>query len=180
MVGESVTADFGCSDTGGSGLASCVGTAADGSAVDTSTAGPHQFTVTAIDGAGNTTSVTHGYTVTASPADTTPPQTTIDKGPAKKTKSKSATFEFSSNEPGSTFSCSVDGKPSTACASPLNLKRLKPGKHTFGVVATDAAGNTDSSPATRSWKVRKRKTAPRNTAPGRTAGARYRKSMVQP
>ena len=50
--GQSVTADFECSDSGGSGLASCVGTAADGSAVDTSTLGSHDFKVTATDGAG--------------------------------------------------------------------------------------------------------------------------------
>jgi hypothetical protein len=150
--GQSVVADFECSDSGGSGLASCVGTAADGSAVDTSTPGGHQFTVTATDGAGHTTVVTHGY----SAVDRTAPETTIDKGPAKKTSSRSATFEFVSSEPGSTFSCTVDEKPPTTCTSPLGVKNLKPGKHRFSVVATDAAGNADSSPATYSWKVKKK------------------------
>jgi len=63
--GAVVAADYGCADTGGSGLATCVGDVADGSSIDTSTLGPHTFTVTATDGAGNDTSVTHDYTVVA-------------------------------------------------------------------------------------------------------------------
>ena len=62
--GQSVIADFSCRDeVGGSGLASCVGTVADGSPVGTSALGSHSFTVTARDVAGNTSSVTHRYTV---------------------------------------------------------------------------------------------------------------------
>ena len=155
--GQAVTADFDCSDAGGSGLASCVGTGADGSAVDTSTLGSHSFTVTATDGAGHTAAVTHAYTVSAktTPPDENAPETTIDKGPAKKTSSKRATFEFSSSEAGSSFSCTVDEKRPAACSSPFRVKNLDPGKHKFSVVATDAAGNADSSPATYSWKVKK-------------------------
>jgi hypothetical protein len=93
----------------------------------------------------------------APPADTTPPETRIDKGPAKKTKSKKATFKFNSSEPGSTFECKVDTKPAKACTSPLKLKRLKPGKHKLSVTATDVAGNADASPATYKWKVKKPK-----------------------
>ena len=89
-------------------------------------------------------------------ADTTPPETTIDKGPKKRSNSKRATFEFSSSEAGSTFSCKVDANPTVACTSPLRLK-LKRGKHTVGVVATDASGNADASPATYTWKVKKKR-----------------------
>jgi len=32
---------------------------------------------------------------------------------------------------------------------------VKPGKHSFSVKAKDGAGNTDRSPATYTWKVRK-------------------------
>lgn len=60
---ESVAADYSCSDSGGSGLSSCVGDVADGQPIDTSTAGVHDFTVDAADHAGNTASVTHQYTV---------------------------------------------------------------------------------------------------------------------
>lgn len=64
---QSVTADFSCADTGGSGLASCVGTVADGARITTSTLGSHNFTVTATDNAGNRRVVTHTYTVRAPP-----------------------------------------------------------------------------------------------------------------
>ena len=36
------------------------------------------------------------------------------------------------------------------------MKNLKPGKHKFSVVATDAAGNPDPSPATYSWTVKRK------------------------
>lgn len=88
--------------------------------------------------------------------DTTPPETSITKGPKAKTKKKSATFEFSSTEPGSTFECQLDGKAFTPCTSPETVK-VKKGKHTFEVRATDAAGNADPTSASDSWKVKKKK-----------------------
>lgn len=66
-VGDTVTASYNCADEGGSGLESCAGPVADGSALDTSTPGSYSFTVEAKDNAGNTASVTHGYTVAAPP-----------------------------------------------------------------------------------------------------------------
>jgi hypothetical protein len=64
VLGASVAADFACSDEeGGSGLADCVGTVADGAPVDASSVGAKQFTVTAHDNAGNETIVTHAYRV---------------------------------------------------------------------------------------------------------------------
>lgn len=65
---QAVIADFSCADeTGGSGLASCVGTVADGATVDTTTLGAKTFIVTATDNAGNTTQTTRTYTVVADP-----------------------------------------------------------------------------------------------------------------
>ena len=89
--------------------------------------------------------------------DTTAPETTISKGPKKKTTAKSATFEFSSNEAGSTFECSLDGAPFKACTSPDTVKAKKPGKHNFQVRARDAAGNVDQTEAAYSWKVKKKR-----------------------
>lgn len=51
---------------------------------------------------------------------------------------------LTSTEPGSTFTCSVDGKRPKPCASPFKTK-LKLGKHAIHVTTTDAAGYT--SPA---------------------------------
>jgi len=61
--GQVVNAVYSCSD-GGSGLASCSGPVASGTAIDTSN-GPHTFTVTAKDTAGNTSSATVSYTAAA-------------------------------------------------------------------------------------------------------------------
>ena len=63
VLGQSVLADFACTDAGGSGLASCVGTVADGNSIDTSSVGSKTFVVNAADGAGNTASETRGYKV---------------------------------------------------------------------------------------------------------------------
>ena len=80
------------------------------------------------------------------------PDTSIAKGPKKKTKSKTAAFEFGSTEPGSTFECSLDGAVFAPCTSPAKLKVKKTGKHNFLVRARDAAGNLDTTEASWSWK----------------------------
>src|SRR4029077_1646373 len=58
-----VAAAYKCTDNQ-SGIASCVGTVANGANIDTSTIGSHTFTVTGTDKAGNQTVVTTHYTVT--------------------------------------------------------------------------------------------------------------------
>ena len=63
-VGQVVNASYSCAD-GGSGLASCTGTVANGTALDTATAGSKSFTVTGRDVLGNTTVRTVAYTVRA-------------------------------------------------------------------------------------------------------------------
>ncbi len=64
VLHQTVSADYSCADeAGGSGLAACVGTVANGAAIDTGSVGPKTFTVDAADNAGNTSSVTHHYTV---------------------------------------------------------------------------------------------------------------------
>jgi DNA-binding beta-propeller fold protein YncE len=89
-------------------------------------------------------------------ADTSPPDTTITGGPKAKTKKKSASFAFSSSEPGSTFECKLDDGSFESCSSPKAYK-VKPGKHSFAVRAKDSAGNVDPTPATKDWKVKKKK-----------------------
>ena len=84
------------------------------------------------------------------------PEVTIDKGPRKQSKKRTAKFLFSSNESGATFECSLDGKPFTACTSPLKTKKLKRRKHTFAVHAVDAGANK-SADAVYKWKVKKKK-----------------------
>lgn len=87
--------------------------------------------------------------------DSEAPVTTITAGPAdgETTSTSTPTFEFDSNESGSSFVCSVDGGEASACTSPFTATTLGDGTHTFSVAATDAAGNTEATPATRSFTV---------------------------
>jgi hypothetical protein len=79
--------------------------------------------------------------------DTTAPDTTINSSPAGGVaKSLSVPITFSSNDNPSTFSCQLDSAPAAPCTSPKTVT-VTSGQHTFKVTATDAAGNTDTTPA---------------------------------
>jgi virginiamycin B lyase len=102
--------------------------------------------------------------VTVEPrADQDPPDVTITKGPKARTRSTSAGFEFESTEPGSTFECrkyrtdkpKTQSHPFLPCDSPKTFTDLRHGRRMFEVRSTDAAGNTDPTPAMYAWKVRK-------------------------
>jgi hypothetical protein len=86
--------------------------------------------------------------------DTTAPDTTIKKGPKRKTRKRNTTIAFSASEAGSRFECSLDGKPFAACQSPFT-KKVKRRRHSFQVRAIDQAGNTDATPALLQWRVRR-------------------------
>jgi hypothetical protein len=90
---------------------------------------------------------------TTPPADTEPPETTITEAPPATTSETTARISFRSSEPFSTFTCSLDGAPFTPCASPVVFSGLQVGDHAFEVQATDAAGNTDPTPARAEWSV---------------------------
>lgn len=84
-------------------------------------------------------------------ADTTAPNTTIDKQPKKRSPKKKAKFKFSSSEQGSKFECRLDGGAFKSCSSPFKAN-VAFGKHRFQVRATDPAGNTDPTPAKAKFK----------------------------
>ncbi len=111
--------------------------------------GSHSFEVRAADPAGNTdlTPVRRDFTV-----DTLAPDTTIDSGPSGLTADNDPSFGFSS-EPGATFECRLDSGSWAACTSPKAHTDVADGAHSFSVRATDAAGNTDPTPATRGFTV---------------------------
>src|SRR6266511_3001289 len=89
------------------------------------------------------------------PPDTDPPETTITKGPKKKTEKRKAKFEFSSDEPGSTFECKLDKGGFEPCDASEKFK-LKRKRHTLEVRAVDPAGNVDPTPAERKWRIKKK------------------------
>ncbi|MCA1625403.1 MAG: DNA/RNA non-specific endonuclease [Acidobacteria bacterium] len=62
LLNQNVLANYSCSDTG-SGVASCIGTVANGAAIDTTTTGTKTFSVMATDNAGNTKTQTVTYTI---------------------------------------------------------------------------------------------------------------------
>jgi Bacterial Ig domain/Bacterial Ig-like domain len=117
-------------------------------------AGPHTFTVRAKDAAGNTdtTPATKTWTIDG-PSDTTAPDTTITAGPSGPTNDTTPTFAFTASQGGSTFACRVDSASWAACTSPWTTSALTSGNHSVSVRATDPAGNTDASPATRAFSI---------------------------
>jgi hypothetical protein len=104
--------------------------------------------------------------------DITPPETTIISGPPATTSSTSASFDFASSEPGSTFDCRLDGAAYAGCSAPEGYSELAPGTHAFEVYATDAAGNPDATPATWEWTVTEGSGTPATTTFGSEADAR--------
>ena len=86
--------------------------------------------------------------------DTTPPETTIDSGPSGTTNDPTPTFGFSSSEPGSSFECRVDcGRLRGLQLAADRPARSPTGPTRFSVRATDSAGNTDATPASRTFTV---------------------------
>jgi hypothetical protein len=130
---------FSCSDSGGSGLASCVGSPAEGALLDTSKLGPVSVTVTALDNAGNQTVVTNTATV----VDETKPTISLT------TPAAGAVYEMGehvvadyscADEPDGSGLDSCEG--SVANGATVNTESL--GEKTFTVNASDKAGNTAS------------------------------------
>jgi hypothetical protein len=102
--------------------------------------------------------------------DTTPPDTYITSGfgyvspgVGCVTDSTSNTFEFRSNEQGSTFECQLSKdyvvvQPWATCTSPKSYSNLSRDEqweatYEFDVRATDPAGNVDPTPARRYWFI---------------------------
>ncbi len=112
----------------------------------------------AIDAAGNSSacsSVPATYV-----EDSSAPRARITLGPGVKTRSRSPIFRFTdiTGDPGTTFLCKIDKRAWKSCHAPVKLKRLRYGRHTFRVKASDAAGNKESVGAKRRFKtIRPRK-----------------------
>jgi hypothetical protein len=102
---------------------------------------------------------TESPTPPAPPADSVRPETRIDSGPKATVKTKKkkvkVSIAFSANETAS-FRCSLDRAAPAPCSSPFSAT-VKKGTHTFEVTATDSAGNADPTPATTTWKVKRKK-----------------------
>ncbi|MBI4897580.1 MAG: hypothetical protein HY827_04345 [Actinobacteria bacterium] len=101
--------------------------------------GSHSLQVSATDIVGHASAASVTFTT-----DTTPPDVLITGGPAEGSTIADASppFNFTSNEPGTTFECRFDENPMQSCASGVTpAVPLADGAHTFWLGATDAAGN---------------------------------------
>lgn len=88
--------------------------------------------------------------------DATPPETTIDGGPAEGATlpaGAAPAFAFSQNELDGSLACSLDGAAFAPCAGTFQAPALSAGAHAFRVRATDFVGNVDPTPATRTFTV---------------------------
>src|SRR3954469_5799228 len=117
--------------------------------------GSHSFRVRATDAAGNTdaTPASFGWAI-----DTVAPDTAISASPSNPSSSSAASFSFTASDAapssgGLAFECSLDGAAFAACTSPKSYSGLAEGSHSFRVRATDAAGNTDATPASFGWAI---------------------------
>jgi hypothetical protein len=154
------------SSTSGSPVQTLSATRTGGSwSIDAGALGDGTYTARAeqADAAGNTgASSSRTFRV-----DATAPNTAITGGPSATTTSTGARLVFTASEPASRFECRRDGGAFAPCSSPRTYGNLGLGVHTFDVRAIDPAGNTDTTPATRSWRIVKppAATAPRTTPP---------------
>jgi Ca2+-binding RTX toxin-like protein len=93
------------------------------------------------------------------PVDRKPPRTRITFRPANLLfaagPSRRVVLRFASNERGSRFLCKLDRKPYRSCTSPRILT-VGLGRHAVRVLAIDAAGNADRTPALVRFRVRPR------------------------
>jgi hypothetical protein len=138
-LGAAVTVDFGCSDEGGSGLASCEGSVPNGAALDTSTLGPRSVTVTARDNAGNETVVTHTVQVVDVVAPVIDLRAPLDGGVYLLGEQVLADYDCADDALMTCAGNVPDGEPVDTSAV---------GEHSFAVQASDTSGNTSSASAT--------------------------------
>ncbi len=142
---------FQCSiDTGTASFGACSGPGNSDTPSSLLAAGSHTFRVQATDAAGNSSVATRSFQIPQPPA---PPDTTITKGPKKKTTKRRPKFKFTASQAGSTFQCQLDKDKFASCTSPFKLPKLGLGKHVLRVKAIGPTGVADPAPAVKKFKV---------------------------
>ena len=66
---------------------------------------------------------------------------------------RSVTFVFAASE-SARYLCAVDRKPLRSCSRRVT-RRLRAGRHRMRVVAIDAAGNRDATPAVYRFRIKR-------------------------
>jgi len=129
--------------------------------------GGHTFGIRATDSVGNRAVESYGWNV-----DTVAPTVTFGSKPDGSTADVAELISFTASEAGATFECSLDNAAFAACTSPVLLKGLSTGAHSFRVRATDETGNQGAA-ATANWTIEGPATAaaPSSTKAGGAVGA---------
>ncbi len=110
--------------------------------------GATKVTVTAVDIKG-----LKSKPITIEAADTRPPNTRILNRVGRKSAHRTVRFRFRADESPVHFACKIDRRAWRACNSRHAAYRLRRGRHRFMVRATDAAGNTDPTPAVQRFRI---------------------------
>jgi hypothetical protein len=79
------------------------------------------------------------------------PQPIVTERPSDPSTSSTATFAFEAVRK-AVFECSLDGEPFETCASPVTVRQLADGAHTFSIRAT--VGDDRGTPVATRWEVR--------------------------
>ena len=138
---EQVAADYSCADEpGGSGMASCTGTVADGAAVNTSSLGTKSFTVEAEDKQGNHSAVTHTYEVVDRTDPTVDLRTPAEGAVYARGEQIAADYSCADEDGGSGIASCTGDVPDGA-----NIDTSTLGNKSFTVTAKDKAGNESSA-----------------------------------
>jgi hypothetical protein len=82
----------------------------------------------------------------------TPPDTVIASGPTGASNDPTPSFELGADEPGTSFECRVDDAAFAACGQTFTTT-LADGPRVVEARATDPAGNTDPTPASRAVTI---------------------------
>ncbi|HET8821003.1 MAG TPA: PxKF domain-containing protein [Thermoleophilaceae bacterium] len=139
-LGEQVDADYSCADEeGGSGIATCAGTVADGASVDTASVGKKTFTVNATDAAENPASISVTYTV----VDRTPPSVAVSApvdGAVYVLGQRVLAAYSCADQPGGSGVATCEGPVANGAA----IDTATVGAHSFEVRTADNAGNAGS------------------------------------
>ncbi|HMJ72856.1 MAG TPA: hypothetical protein VK471_05755, partial [Solirubrobacterales bacterium] len=139
---SSAGASFHCK-LGGTAWSSCASPAHYESLAD----GSYEFAVRAVEGASvDPTPAMASFTVEA-----TPPQTAITSAPSGRIPTGPVSIGFTSDEPDSSFQCSIDGAPFSLCSTPYEIGSPSHGPHNFKARAVNAAGVVDPSPQSVDW-----------------------------
>lgn len=81
------------------------------------------------------------------------PQTSLRRKPPKRTRDRTPTFTFASDQADVLFECSLDRHRFGRCRSPFTSRPLKPGRHRFSVRAVGHDTGPDRSPASYAFVV---------------------------